>query len=189
VALEPRLVVYLLGNRYYLRVFGSMDEVGYYKLAARFASLLGLVIWQPFSQFWEMERFRHYQKPDAPAVFSSVFEFASLVLFVGALCISIFADPVIQLMSAPAFHRASALVPWLAFGWLFGFLTLFANFSFLITEETVLISRNNYITVAVITVLNFVLIPRFGLYWRRRRATARPVHTISARPPCRPAAL
>ena len=149
-------------NRYYLRVFGSMDEVGYYELAARFASLLGLVIWQPFSQFWETERFRHYQKPDAPAVFSSVFEFASVVLFVGALGISIFADPVIQLMSAPAFHRASALVPWLAFGWLFGFLTLFANFSFLITEETVLISRNNYITVAIITVLNFLLIPRFG---------------------------
>ena len=155
-------------NRYYIRIFGSMDQVGYYELAARFAAILGLIVWQPFSQFWDVQNRSGFAttagEPDAPAVFSSVFEFASVVLFAGALGISIFADPVIQLMSAPAFHRASALVPWLAFGWLFGFLTLFANFSFLITEETVLISRNNYITVVIITVLNLLLIPRFFGY-------------------------
>jgi O-antigen/teichoic acid export membrane protein len=69
---------------------------------------------------------------------------------------------VIRFMSAPAFHNAALLVPLLSFGWLFGYLTLFINFSFLVTEKTVLISRNNYVTVAIITALNFVLIPKFG---------------------------
>lgn len=149
-------------NRYYIRIFGSMDEVGYYELAAKFAALLGVLIWQPISQFWETERFRHYQQPHARAIFGSVFEFSSALLFLGALGISVFSQPVIQFMSAPAFHAAALLVPLLAAGWLFGYLTLFINFSFLVTEKTVLISRNNYITVAIITALNFVLIPRFG---------------------------
>jgi O-antigen/teichoic acid export membrane protein len=151
-------------NRYYIRLFGSMDQVGYYELAARFAALLGVVIWQPISQFWETERFRYYQQPNARAVFGSVFEFACMVLFAGAVGISIFSDPVIRFMSAPAFHEAVWLVPLLAFGWLFGYLTLFVNFSFLVTEKTGLIGRNNYITVAVITVLNFLLIPRYGYF-------------------------
>jgi O-antigen/teichoic acid export membrane protein len=149
-------------NRYYIRLFGSMDQVGYYELAARFATLLGVVIWQPISQFWETERFRYYQQSNARAVFGSVFEFSSMLLFIGALGISIFSDPVIRFMSAPAFHNAALLVPLLAFGWLFGYLTLFVNFSFLVTEKTVLISRNNYLTVAIITALNVILIPRFG---------------------------
>jgi O-antigen/teichoic acid export membrane protein len=149
-------------NRYYIRIFGSMDQVGYYELAARFGTLLGLVIWQPISQFWETERFRYYQQPHARAIFASVFDFSAMLLFIGALGISIFSDPVIRFMSAPAFHKAALLVPLLAFGWLFGYLTLFINFSFLVTEKTVLISRNNYVTVAIVTALNFVLIPRFG---------------------------
>jgi O-antigen/teichoic acid export membrane protein len=149
-------------NRYFIRLFSSMDQVGYYELAARFAALLGVVIWQPISQFWDVERFRYYQQPNARAIFASVFEFASMLLFAGALGISIFSDPAIRFMSAPAFHEAVWLVPLLALGWLFGYLTLFTNFSFLVTEKTVLISRNHYVTVALITALNFLLIPRFG---------------------------
>jgi O-antigen/teichoic acid export membrane protein len=149
-------------NRYYIRIFSSMDEVGYYELAAKFAAILGLIIWQPFSQFWETERFRHWQKPEAGVIFGSVFEFCSTLLFLGALGISIFSAPVIQLMSAPPFHKAALLVPWLAFSWTFGYLTLFAAFSFLVTENTRLITRNSYITVAVVTVLNLALIPKLG---------------------------
>jgi len=149
-------------NRYYIRIFGSMDQVGYYELAARFAAILGLLVWQPFAQFWETERFRHWKKPEAPVIFGSVFEFCSTLLVLGALGISIFSAPVIQFMSAPAFHKAALLVPWLAFSWMFGYLALFASFSFLVTEKTGFITRNSYITVVIITVLNVLLIPRFG---------------------------
>jgi O-antigen/teichoic acid export membrane protein len=149
-------------NRYYIRIFGSMDQVGYYELAARFAAILGLLVWQPFGQFWETERFRHWKKPEAPVIFGSVFEFCSTLLVLGALGISIFSAPVIEFMSAPAFHKATLLVPWLAFSWVFGYLGLFASFSFLVTEKTGFITRNSYITVAIITALNLLLIPKFG---------------------------
>lgn len=149
-------------NRYYIRIFSSMDQVGYYELAARFGAIIGLIIWQPFTQFWETERFRHWKKPDAGVIFGSVYEFCSTLLVLGALGISIFSAPVIELMAAPAFHQAQLLVPWLAFSWVFGYLSLFATFSFLVTEKTGLITRNSYITVAIITALNLLLIPKLG---------------------------
>lgn len=149
-------------NRYYLRIFASMDEVGYFELASKFAMILSLVIWQPFTQFWETERFKHYRKERAPPIFSSVFACLTTLLFIAALGISIFSAPIIQLMAAPAFHASTWVVPFLCFGGLFGFLSMYTYFSFLVTERTGMIGRNNYITVAIVTALNLLLIPHFG---------------------------
>jgi O-antigen/teichoic acid export membrane protein len=149
-------------NRYYLRVFASMDQVGYFELAAKFAMILSLVIWQPFTQFWETERFQHYKKEAAPPIFSTVFECLSALMFIAALGISVFSAPIITVMAAPAFQEAAWVVPFLCFGGLFGFLSMYTYFSFLVTGATGMIGRNNYITVVIVTVLNILLIPRFG---------------------------
>jgi O-antigen/teichoic acid export membrane protein len=150
------------GNRYFIRIFGSLAEVGYYELASKFAMILGLVVWQPFYQFWETERFRYHKDMNGPEIASSVFGFVSTLLFVAGLGISLFAEPTIRLMSSEEFHQAAPLVPLLVFGYLFGFLTNFVNFGFIVTEKTGMISRNNYITVVIVTALNFAFIPRFG---------------------------
>jgi O-antigen/teichoic acid export membrane protein len=149
-------------NRYYLRVFSSMEQVGYFELAAKFAMILSLIIWQPFTQFWETERFKHYRKEGAPPIFGSVFSFLTAMLFIAALGISIFSAPVIELMAAPAFHESAWVVPLLCFAGLFGFLSMHTYFSFLVTEKTGMIGRNTYMTVVIVTALNLLLIPRFG---------------------------
>jgi O-antigen/teichoic acid export membrane protein len=150
------------GNRYFIRVFGSLDQVGYYELASKFAMILGLVVWQPFYQFWETERFRYHKSLNGVEIASSVFSFVSALLFIAGVGISVFAEPIIRLMSSEEFHRASPLVPLLVFAYLFGFLTNFVNFGFVVTERTGMIGRNNYITVMIVTALNLALIPPFG---------------------------
>ena len=149
-------------NRYYLRVFGSLEQIGLYELAAKFASILGIVFWQPFSQYWDAERFRVYREKNGKEIFGSVFSLASAALFIGALGISLFGHPVVYLISDVQFHAAAPLIPILTLGWLFSCLTIFMNFFFLVQDKTISITRNQYITVAVVTVLNFALIPRFG---------------------------
>ena len=148
-------------NRYFIRLFGSLDEVGLYELAARLAGVLPLLVWAPFVQFWEIERFRRYHAGDREG-FGIVFRSASALMIVVALGISIFAGPAIQVMSAPSFHPAAAAVPFIILGMLFNSLGGgFMNFSFLVTEKTRAINRNSYIGVGIITVLNFALIPKF----------------------------
>lgn len=149
-------------NRYYIRVFSSLDQVGLYELAARLAGALTLLIWTPFSQFWEMERFRLHKTPANHPTFGSVFRFVSTLLVIAGLGISIFAKPVVQIMSAAEFHAAASSVPLLVLGMLFSSLANFCSFSFLITNRTRVINRNSYVTAALITVLNIVLIKPLG---------------------------
>lgn len=149
-------------NRYLIRFFGSLDQVGLYELALKFASILTFLVWSPFTQVWDVERFNYHKDQNAKQIFSNVFRIMSVFLVVIALGISIFATPTIQLMSAPSFHGATASVPFLVLASIFSCLVNYANFSFLISGQTKRITFNNYVTMGGITVFNLVLIPPYG---------------------------
>jgi len=149
-------------NRYYLRIFSSLDEIGLLELATRFSAIISMLVWDPFATFWQVERFKYYQRDNAERLFQSVFHFISTLLVIAALGVSIFAGTVIRIMADPAFHRASEAVPFLALGTVFISLGMFSNFSFLVKEKTGWMSRNNYLTAIIITPLYLILIPLFG---------------------------
>ncbi|MDB6063075.1 MAG: undecaprenyl-diphospho-oligosaccharide flippase [Verrucomicrobiaceae bacterium] len=149
-------------NRYYIRLFGSLDQVGLYELALKFAGILGFLAWSPFSQVWDVERFYYHRNERASELFGNVFRIVSVFLIIIGLGISIFADPTIKIMSALEFHKASASVPFLTVSSIFSCLIMFMNFSFLVSGNTKQITFNNYITMAAITALNLTLIPKFG---------------------------
>lgn len=150
------------GNRYYIRVFGSLADIGLYELAAKFATILTFLIWMPFNQFWETERFNYYRHGDARRIFSGTSHFIAVCLVAVALCIGIAAEPIIRIMAAPGFHEAHLAVPFLTIGSVLSCITTFATFSFLVTEQTRSVSYISYMTAAVVTILNLLLIPRYG---------------------------
>jgi O-antigen/teichoic acid export membrane protein len=111
---------------------------------------------------WDVERFNYYRSPQARDIFSNVFRIISIFLISIALGISIFAEPAIRIMSTPEFHAATGDVPILVVASIFSCLVLFQNFSFLVSSNTKRITANNYIAMAVITVLNLAFIPVWG---------------------------
>ncbi len=149
-------------NRYFIRVLGSLDDVGVFELGAKFASILMVLCWGPFFQYWQTERFNLYNKENADASFRSVFYFVSTFLVICSLGISIFSGPLIIIMAAPEFHDAGSVVPFLVFGTLFAALVEFANFGFLVKENTAQISINAYLIAIFITVLYLFTIPEYG---------------------------
>ena len=150
------------GNRYYIRVFSSLSDLGLFELAAKFATILSLLIWMPFNQFWETERFKYYQQGNARPIFAGTFQFITIFLIAAALCIGIGAEPVIRIMAGPDFHAAHLAVPILTIGALLSCTTNFVTFSFLVTDKTRAVSYIGYMTAGVITVLNIALIPKYG---------------------------
>lgn len=149
-------------NRIFMDAFGTLDELGLYELAAKFATILTFLAWAPFTQVWDVERFTIYRMPGAAQTFSTTFRVVSVFLIAVALGISIFATPTIHIMSSVEYHGAAGDVPLLVFASLAYCLAQFQNFSFLVSSNTKSISRNNYVTVLVITVLNILLIPAWG---------------------------
>jgi len=150
-------------NRYYMRIFGSLDDVGLYELAAKFQLIVVLMIWRPINQYWQTERFKHY-KPNEPTprVFQSVFLALSTILIIASLGVSILSEPVIKIMATPVYFESATIVPILTLAALFSCAITFMNFSMFATENTKWISKNNYIVAAVASVFFLALIPYFG---------------------------
>lgn len=150
-------------NRIFIRFFSTLDDIGLYELAVKFSSILLLLVWEPFSQYWNIERFSIYRNDNDPSsIFRVVFRFIVALLAVVGVGISIFAQPVIELMSDQAFHLAFEAVPLLVGGTFFGCLVLFCDFAFLAGERTGRISQNTYICAAVVSLFYVALIPALG---------------------------
>jgi O-antigen/teichoic acid export membrane protein len=149
-------------NRYFINMFSSTTDVGLFELASKFSAILFLLVWDPFQQYWATERFKIYHSSRATRIFNSVFQIISGLLAIGALGIGLFAEPIIRIMASPAFHGASYAVPFLVLGAMFNCLTQFSNFSFLVKEKTFWITRNNYLTAILLTILFIPLIPQHG---------------------------
>jgi O-antigen/teichoic acid export membrane protein len=150
-------------NRLYLRVFSSLDDVGLIELATRFASLLGLLIWGPFVQHWELVSYKYHNEGRPNEVFQSAFLGISTLLIVIGLGISIFSEPVIKLMSSEPFHGAANIVPLLTLGFMLNSIASFFYFSFMVTDRPKLFTYCHYFTAMVITILYFALIPELGV--------------------------
>lgn len=150
-------------SRFFIRVFADLEQVGLYELATKFAMILPMLIWKPFSQWWQTERFKLYHSTDKGTnAFPLVFNAIGIVLTVVATGICILSGPVIQIMSSEPFHRSiSAVIP-LVYAALVSDLTNFFLFSFLVTEKTIYITFIRILSAFVITALFFILIPKFG---------------------------
>jgi O-antigen/teichoic acid export membrane protein len=147
----------------YLRVFGSLAAVGLLELGLKFATVVDMLIWNPFWQHWEPMSFRYYREEHGRRKFQVAFIVVSALMFTGGLGISIFAEPVIRVMASESFYAAASIVPILTFGFVLNSLNQFSNFSFLVTGHTKVHSLCYYATAVIITVAYLVLVPSLGL--------------------------
>ncbi|AZT84111.1 hypothetical protein EHN06_11500 [Marinobacter sp. NP-4(2019)] len=149
-------------NKYYIRIFSSLDEVGLYELAAKFGGIVMVLIWSPFSQYWQTERFAIAKTENPYPAYSLAFRLISALLIISGIGVNIFSSTVIILMSASSFHPAINAIPFLVVASIFQSLTIFNNFSFMYTNNTLEITKNNVFTAASITILYISLIPSWG---------------------------
>jgi len=149
-------------DRYYINLFNSTTEVGLFELATKFAAVLSVLVWQPFDQYWQTERFKIYRTTNAPEVYGKVFQAICILLMGAALGISLFSKPVIMLMASPEFYPAANAIPFLCASAALSCLNVYCNLPFLVSDRTLWISKNTYITAGILTILFVVLIPSFG---------------------------
>lgn len=149
-------------NKYFIRIFSSLDEVGLYELAAKFGFIVMVLVWSPFSQYWQTERFAIANTDDPYPSYSLAFRTIAALLFISGIGIVVFSGLAIEIMSAPEFHPATAAIPFLVVAGIFQSLTIFNNFSFMYTSRTLEITKNNIFTAAIISFLYLIIIPNFG---------------------------
>jgi O-antigen/teichoic acid export membrane protein len=171
VMLSTLLIFYLtFGDRYFLRTFAGLNEVGVYALAYKFGFLLVAAAWGPFLSVWESHAYTVQRQPNAVQQFQNYFIVATLLLLTAAVGIGLFVREALQIMSAPEFHAAASIAPIVLIAYVMQCWTDYCRQGILVKGNTIEFLYGAALASVAITVGYAVLIPLWhgiGAAWAK----------------------
>lgn len=150
-----------VGDRYVLRLFGGLAEVGIYGTGGSFAQAMKLFL-SAFEYAWAPFYFETAKEKDAKHTFRLVTTYGLGILVLLEAGLAAIAQDVVRLMTRPEFYRAAIVIPWLGLGTVLQGVYLLTSIGLNITKQT------RYYPVATMTAagvsvgMNLLLVPRFG---------------------------
>ena len=105
-----------LADRYVLKIFSTLTEVGLYALGFRFGTVLDTLFIRPFQQAWSPFLFSSLGSPGYREMCARVLEY---YLFLGGslvLCLALFSGDVIRAIADPSYYSADRVVYWVGLG-------------------------------------------------------------------------
>jgi O-antigen/teichoic acid export membrane protein len=152
-------------DRYFLRVYESLTEVGLYSISYKLAMLIPMFISGPFNNIWLPKALEIHQRegPNAVPIQLTILRYFNLALVTTAFGISLFATEALRIATGAAFHGAAGPVPLLALAMVFFSYRSISQIGAIIKERTGQIAISTSVAAVVVIALNFLLIPRWGI--------------------------
>lgn len=149
-------------DRYFLRIFVSMDEVGVYSLAHKIGFAVNTLCLLPFSSVWYVAIYDIEKMPDANKVFGRIFR-----LFVGGVGVmllgaSLTVHPILPLLTPEAYGPAIDLISVILLGFFMFGLQMQFEVPALLHKKTGLMVPGSVVGVIINVAGNFWLIPKYG---------------------------
>jgi O-antigen/teichoic acid export membrane protein len=157
------MLVVHYGDRYLLRHYVSLAEIGIYSLAYKIGMIISY-LQQPFDIYWRAQMFSVVKMPDGDRVYVRVCTYLTLALTGATLAITVFAKPFFEAIAGPAFRDAQYLAPWIALVYTIRVVGNHFRSVFLIEGKPRLELQVTWIASAVCLAGYVVLIPAFRLW-------------------------
>jgi len=114
-------------DRYLLRLFVGLDQIGVYSLAYTIGQGVNALCLAPFSAIWAVVMYEIAQQPEAKQIYARVFEHFVYALLLTLLGVSLVVTPLLAVFVSPEYIAAGPLVPIVCLG--FVFFSLHEHFS------------------------------------------------------------
>lgn len=152
------------GDRFFLEALHGLAAVGIYGLAYQFGFLLDSLAVSPFNRAWGPQRYQLASHPREfrDAKYNQGFLYLSLIMVTTAVGITLFVQPVLEIMSDSSFWPASRIVPVVVAAYVVQSWSGVVQFGIDVSERTKYVTYAMWISVVVILGLYALLIPRFG---------------------------
>lgn len=149
-------------DRYFLKEYSNLSEVGLYALGYKFGMMVMLLVIAPFQQYWSAEMFATARREGAQKIFRDIFTYANLlaICFCFALCVYI--REIIQVMTQAAYWPAYRIVPLICLAYIFAGMYNFASAGIMIAKRTKLMALTTVVAMIISLSLNFTLVPKWG---------------------------
>lgn len=152
-----------LSDRYFLKFYVSMTEVGLYSLGYKIGFVVSILIVVPFQLAWPTVSFSVSKRSDTKEIYARTLTY---LLFIGcfmALAISIFSKQIVEIMSASEYLTAYKVVPLIAFSYVL-YAVHFAIVPGLhLREKTKLYPLLVIVPAVLNLILNYIFIPKYGM--------------------------
>lgn len=153
-----------LSDRFFLKGYCSIADVGLYSLGYRFGALPGNFISVPFNRTWQPRRFELHKEEGSEKIFGKIFTYFLYLMIFASLAISVLTKDVLMLIADEKFWPAYKIVPLIVLATtIFSFQYHF-NFGILISKKTKYLAYIDFSNGIFVLVMNFLLIPRYGIY-------------------------
>ncbi|KPJ59520.1 MAG: hypothetical protein AMJ46_10915 [Latescibacteria bacterium DG_63] len=156
-------LVLTLCDRYFLKHFATMEDVGLYSVGFRVASALRIAVIEPFRIAWPPYMLSVVERAEAKDIYKKVFVYFTFIAVWAGLGLSLFAQEGLRILTTPAYYSAYRVVPLLVISYvLFGMCAVLVA-GIHITKKTKYASYSFMTAALVSLLLNYVLVPRFGM--------------------------
>jgi O-antigen/teichoic acid export membrane protein len=98
-------------DRYFVKHFCSLSDVGIYSLGYKFGFIVSVMVIAPFNLIWQTYMYELAKEKNASEIYGRVLTYFTFVLVFTGLAISIPSREIIRIITIPAFFRASGVIP------------------------------------------------------------------------------
>jgi O-antigen/teichoic acid export membrane protein len=152
-------------DRYFLRMFSTLADVGLYSLAYKLAMVVATFVVAPFNSIWVPTALQVDREQGAAGaeILRGILRQYNIALITASLGVALFADDVIRVMAGPEFRGAAAPLPLLALSVVFFGYRQFTQVGSVIAQQSRYIAYSTTLAAIGVIVLNALLIPRWGI--------------------------
>lgn len=150
--------------KYILPPAEALAQIGIYSLGDKFAQIVRFILVMPFMMAWGPMMYSYQNHPQAKKMYKTVLHYFAFIAGLLCLLISFFSPEIIILMARQeVFYAAYKVVPILTFSKVLLGLFMIFTVGVTLTHNTKYIAYSNYIAAGLNIILNFILIPKFGI--------------------------
>lgn len=159
-------ILLTISDRFIIKIYGPLSEVGLYGAAYKIGSVANLLIIGSFALGFLPIAFKKFNDPNFNRFYSKIFTYYVGVTVLLTLVVSLFSKEVIKLISSgnPDYWQAVVLVPFIAFAFVFKAMHNYLAYIFMLIKRTKFHAVVTLIGVTINISLNFLLIPPYGMY-------------------------
>jgi O-antigen/teichoic acid export membrane protein len=150
-------------DRMFLINYVSTTELGYYSIANKIASLLGVAL-VPLYVAWTPLALSIQHEPDAPHRYNAMARYLVAATLCGSLALGLFSTEILMILTRAPYLPAAPYVGVLTYIYVFSTINMTLNIGGMINKQLKSMSGAVVAGALVNFVLNAVLIPRYGVW-------------------------
>jgi O-antigen/teichoic acid export membrane protein len=150
-------------DRFFLVDYVSTTQLGYYSIASKFASLLGVAM-SPLYGAWAPLAMAMQHDPAVRGQYAAIARYLVAAALVGSLALGLFATEILIVFTRAPYLPAAPYVGFLTYIYVFGAISTTLTVVGMINKQFAAISGSVIVGALVNVLLNFALIPQYGVW-------------------------